>query len=165
MRRSLSVELRLTLIKCFVISKLDYCNFLYICCNLKQKKPLQKCLNAAVRFVYDLRKSQGTSEFLKRAHILPIQSRISYKICLIAYKIVNKMAPDYLTNMVSNYVPNRDLRSANDRTKLVTGHMDKTIASKMCTEWNNIPQYIREIKTIGSFKTQPKTYFFNKAFN
>ena len=75
------------------------------------------------------------------------------------------MAPDYLTNMVSNYVPNRDLRSANDRTKLVTGHMDKTIASKMCTEWNNIPQYIREIKTIGSFKTQLKTHFFNKAFH
>ena len=46
MRNSLSEELRLTLVKCFIISKIDYCNFIYANSTKIKIYKLQKCLNA-----------------------------------------------------------------------------------------------------------------------
>ena len=88
MKKSLDGKIRLTLIKSLIISKLDYCNFLYSHAPNYLIQRLQKCLNAAVRFVFNVRKSARITPYLKSAHILPIRSRIDYKLCYYAYKIL-----------------------------------------------------------------------------
>ena len=51
-RHVLDVDIKLTLVKCFILSKIDYCNILLNQAIKKQINPLQKLVNAAVRFVY-----------------------------------------------------------------------------------------------------------------
>ena len=164
MRKSLDEHTRLTLVKSLILSKLDYSNFLYANLPNNQIQKLQKCLNAAVRFIYNVRKSSSITPYLKKAHILPIKYRITYKLCFYGFKILNGYAPTYLKNMVHSRNSNRHLRSATDETVLETNHAASTIAHRLCVAWNALPRDIREAPNIEIFKTQLKTHLFRQAF-
>ena len=164
MRDVLPEDLKLTLIKCYVISRIDYCNFMYANCPKKKINKLQKCLNSAVRFVYNVRKSSSITPFLKKAHILPMSYRIKYKLCFYMYKISRQSAPAYLCRMFQQYVTNRPLRSSEDSTIMETQLGSNTIAGKMCLTWNELPRSIRDIQSINTFKTSLKTHYFILAF-
>ena len=164
MRNMLPEDVKLTLIKCYILSRLDYCNFMYAKCSQKQVYKLQKCLNSAVRFVYNVKKSTSITPFLKKAHILPMKYRIKYKLCFYMHKICRKIAPMYLIRMFYPYEPNRDLRSSADTTIMKTNLSCSTIAEEMCLTWNQLPKSIREIQCIEKFKTSLKTHYFLLAF-
>ena len=59
----------------------------------------------------------------KECHFLPIQYRIKYKLCLIAFKIVNNLAPQYLTGTTFFYrLLRENLRIGNDHFILNSRH-------------------------------------------
>ena len=59
------------------------------------------------------RKSCHITPILKELHWLPINQRIIFKLLLIVYKCTNNVAPSYLTELLSKYLPTRTLRSGN----------------------------------------------------
>ena len=165
MRNSIGEDLRLSLVKCYILSKLDYCNFLYANATNKQLKPLQKCLNAGMRYIFSIRRSQHVTPYLKRAHVLPIRFRIIYKLCMYVYKINNGLAPEYLNSLVTKRETSRQLRSTMDETLVATHYEPSTIAFRMCSEWNQLPRELREAPSIDSFKKYLKTHLFRRAFD
>ena len=48
---------------------------------------------------------------LKNLHWLPVKLRITFKILLLTYKILNGQSPSYLTSLISSYKPVCYLRS------------------------------------------------------
>ena len=50
---------------------------------------------------------------MKDLHWLPIGARIDFKILLLAFKILNDLAPYYLSSLLLRYQPARLLRSSN----------------------------------------------------
>ena len=132
-RNYLDIELKILLIKSYVLSKLDYCNI--ILANIPDKliKCLQRVQNASVRFIYNVTKNEHISQYLKKAHFLPIKFRIQYKMCLITFKILNGLSPDYLLDLVQLYIPKRaHLRSECDRYRLqLPSKYSNTISYKM----------------------------------
>ena len=69
---------------------------------LPKKLPcLQKVLNSCVRFIYGLHGHQDDYlPYLRETHILPIEQRVVFKACLMAYKIIHGSAPDYLCEQI-----------------------------------------------------------------
>ena len=128
----LDKDTKVTLVKSLILSKIDYCNFLYAHAPNNQIYRLQKCLNSAVRFIYNVRKSTSARLYLKEAHILPVKYRIEYKLCFYAYKIIHGTALSYLQEMIQNRQPSQLLRSAMDTTVLVTNYSETTIAYHIC---------------------------------
>ena len=99
--RCLDHATKVLLIKQLIISRLDYCNILYVGLPAKLLDCLQKTLNSCVRFVYGLHGHQEDySQYLSKLHILPIAERVRYKACMMAYKIVHGQAPVYLSDQV-----------------------------------------------------------------
>ena len=99
-------------------------------------------------------------------HWLPLQKRISYKLCLYVYKILQHSAPTYLEDMISVYTPTRTLRSMSDRTlltiprsALVVG--DKCFSISASRQWNGLPLSLRECHSLDTFKKHLKTYLFS----
>ena len=89
----LKEDTKLMLVKQLVLSKLDYCNALYVNLPMKSLKKLKSVLNAGVRFIYNVEDlSEDLLQYYRRAHILPIEERIKFKICLLAYKAVYGLA-------------------------------------------------------------------------
>ena len=100
-RRFLTLDQRKMFVTSFILSRLDYCNALY----MKVKKilliKLQKLQNAAARFVLGAtRRTASTNELLKKLHWLPVYRRIRFKICCFMFRVFhNWNCADYLYNL------------------------------------------------------------------
>ncbi|KAJ8048169.1 hypothetical protein HOLleu_00363 [Holothuria leucospilota] len=49
---------------------------------------------------------------IRYLHWLPVNQRITYKILILTFEILNHMSPDYLTELITPYTPSRVLRSS-----------------------------------------------------
>ena len=165
-RYGLPVEARLLVVKSFILSKIDYCNILYCTLNAGQVRQLETVLRNAVRFIYDLKRRDSISAYMKKAHFLPVAFRIKFKTCLFVYKIINGLSPVYLNNLVTQAIPaEHNLRSNVDNLKLQqTQSGVKTIQHQMVQNWNCLPYDIRSSTSIHTFKRNLKTHYFNIAF-
>ena len=92
---------------------------------------MERLLNACIRFICNIQlKNPDLSRYYACSHILPVKYRINYKLCLMVYKILNNLAPEYLSDLFYVFKPFRkNLRSKNDHTIINTGHyIEKTIS-------------------------------------
>ena len=62
---------------------------------------MRRVMNAAVRFVADLGPRDPTSEAQRELHWLPIEQRITYKLCVIKHSVETDSAPEYISDMVT----------------------------------------------------------------
>ena len=99
------------MINATVTSRLDYCNSLLYGAKQSHIDRLQCCQNNAATIISKRRKFDHISPVLRKLHWLPVEHRISYKILLLTYKALNGHAPQYLTAIISKYVPPQPLRS------------------------------------------------------
>ena len=131
---------------------------------------LQSVLNAAARLVSGTRKFDHISPILKELHWLPIKQRIKYKIILLVFKSLNKLAPPYLSDKLVTK-PENGLRSSNQNLLIVPRKNLKSYGDRsFCTAgpklWNSLPRNMRQMTALElePFKAQLKTYLFNEAF-
>ena len=128
---------------------------------------LQKVLNACIRFIFDLAPGEVVETYSKDIHILPVKFRIIFKLCVISYKILNGLAPDYLQDKVQikNSNSQRDLRSNFDFTLLeLPVQYRKTGHYKLAEHWNMLPINIRESSSLNIFCSLLKTHLFTLAY-
>ncbi len=111
--RNIAKLWNIKLVCVFMISRLDYCNALLGGCLASSINKLQIVQNAAARVLTRSRKYDHITPILQSLHWLPIKFLISYKIVLHTYKVLNDLAPVYLTNLLSRYNPTCSLRSQN----------------------------------------------------
>ncbi len=101
------------LIHAFMTSRLDYCNALLCGCSARLINKLQMVQNAAARVLTRTRKYDLISLVMSTLHWLPIKHCKKNLIWLITYKALNGLAPQYLSELLSNYIPPRPLCSQN----------------------------------------------------
>ena len=71
---------------------------------------LRSTLNGAVRFIYNIEdRTTDLVPFYKKAHILPIDQRIFFKVCLLTHKSVHGTAPGYLKALLDVAVVDTEL--------------------------------------------------------
>ena len=112
-RKYLSRDATEQIIHSFITSRLDNNNALLYGLPANQLYRLQKIQNTAARILTFSRKSCHITPILKELHWLPINQRIIFKLLLIVYKCTNNVAPSYVTELLSKYLPTRTLRSGN----------------------------------------------------
>ena len=162
-KRCLDESHRILLVQSLILSKLDYCNSVLANVPGYLIKKLQRVMNAGVRFIYDVRKREHITPYMMRAHFLPVKYRIKFKLCLIVFKSLNNLAPEYLSEMMIPHIPT--LRNERDILLLkISPNKEKTIYYQMCVSWNSLPLYIRKAETIVIFKRELKKYYFNEAY-
>ena len=162
-KRCLDEKRRILLVQSLVLSKLDYCNSILANVPMYLIKKLQRVMNAAVRMIYDVKKRDHISPYIMRAHFLPVKYRIRFKLCLIVYKALHGMAPDYIQELLVPRHPT--LRGGRDIMMLeIPFKKEKTVQYQMCIHWNELPLNIRMSSSIAQFKKNLKTHYFQEAF-
>ena len=129
-------------------------------------------MNASARLVYCAFKYRHITPLLRELHWLPVRMRIDFKILLIAFEILQDLAPGYLKNLVSILPASHyQLRRNNNGILLVSPRLkmkktmeDRSFMVAVPFLWNSLPLSVRQAKDIDIFKRLAKTYLFSRAF-
>ena len=154
------------LVHALVTSRLDYCNSLLYGVPKYVTDSLQRIQNIAARIV-SKSNPQHITPVLEDLHWLPIASRIRFKVLLLTFKCLHDSAPDYLSSLVVPYHPSRTLRSSSQsllaapKTKLKS-YGDRSFQVAAQKEWNKLPNFIKEAKSVNCFKKLLKTFLFKE---
>ena len=156
---------RIRLVKTYVINRLDYCNILYSNCTNSELYFLQKVINAAIRFIYNLTKRTSITPYAIKCHILPVKYRLMYKCALFTYKTLNSLSPDYLLDIFKlKDVRHEGLRTSTDILLLKYPTNSNSVYAKIVKFWNELPSELRYQTNINKFTKDLKTFYFKKAF-
>ena len=158
-----------TLAASFILSRLDYCNALYKNLNKCQIEQIQKLQNFAAKVVLSKTIYDHVTPCLIELHWLPVSYRIDYKIAVLTFKCLYGLAPEYLSDLIEEYQPTRQLRSANQKllTQKVVKYVrlgEKSFSFSAPEVWNKLPFFLRNELSFEVFKKKLKTYYFNLAF-
>ena len=170
-RRFLSLEACHHAVRALVLSRIDYANSLLYGAREADLKRLQRIQNKAARLVFACGRDRCSVKLLSSLHWLPLKQRIHFKIMLQVYKCIEGTAPAYLLNLVTLYNhpdttrSRHRLRSSSDITKLNPVRSHKRAGDCCFTVfgpqlWNKLPVYVREAKSVSTFKSLLKTYLF-----
>ena len=131
-------------VRSLVLSRIDYCNGLLSTIPSNQLIRVQRLQNWAARLILQVSRDHPSQPLLNSLHWLPLKQRITFKLLLFVYKILNEQAPEYLTNCLTLYTPARALRSASDtlrltypKTRTLAG--DRTFTVSASKHWNDLP--------------------------
>ena len=159
-----------TLVLSLVMSHLDYSNSVLVGAPDVLINKLQRIQNMCAKLVLLRTKYDSSTKALKDLHWLPIRLRINFKICLLTYKCVHNIGPEYLSSLLTFRKNNtRTLRSSvlNDKllleiptTKLKT-FAARSFSVKGPEMWNSLPENLRLSPSLATFKSSLKTYLFD----
>ncbi|CAJ0953833.1 unnamed protein product [Ranitomeya imitator] len=158
------------LVHALIISRLDYCNILFCGLPANTLAPLQSILNSAARLIHLSPRYSSASPLCKSLHWLPFPQRIQFKLLILTYKAIHNLSPPYISELISRYLPSRDLRSSQDL--LLSSTLIRSSSNRLQDFsrispilWNSLPQHVRLSTTVGSFRRNLKTHLFRKAYS
>ena len=168
-RKYLTADAAEKAIHAFISSRLDYGNSLLYGLPDYQIKRVQRIQNTAARILTKTSKYEHITPVLKDLHWLPVENRIIFKILTLTYRCLNKLAPQYLADLLHYHQNERNLRSTNQHLLQVPKSYKKTYGDRAFVNaaprlWNSLPLNIRQSDSLTSFKTNLKTHMFKQSY-
>jgi len=169
-RQFLSTESTHQLVSSMILSRLDYCNGTLSGLPSTSLNRLQKVQNQAARLVLRRCKTDRASPLLQELHWLPVDSRIKYKICTLAFRHFEGTLPPYLSSKLVSYCPSRSLRSSGEKLLKAPRFNLKSSGFKAFHVqaphlWNSLPSSLRNSPSLATFKKNLKTHLFKLHFS
>ena len=110
--------------------------------------------------------SVPTGPVPSHCHWLPVQAGIDYKLSTICHSFLSDSSPAYFSDLLTVYIPSRQLRSSADTQILRIPHARTYPFCQRCfsfcapKKWNSLPSDIHHIQTSYAFKTVLKTHLY-----
>ena len=168
-RRCIDEDTARTVAGSIVGSRIDYCNSILHGTSASNLNKIQRVINTLARVVTGTGRREHITPVLKRLHWLPVRSRITFKVALMAYKTLTTKKPDYLSELLTFQSAPRTLRSSSSFRLHVdvpkTAFAGRAFRYAAPLIWNGLPNYLTDLSmSLDNFKGQLKTYLFNQCY-
>ena len=103
-------------------------------------------------------------------HWLPVLFRVNFKVLLLTFKAIRKLAPSYINDLFkikplnSRYGLQSNDGILHPNLKTLTTLGDRAFATSAPKLWNDLLSDIRMAKFVDTFKKLLKTHLFSKVF-
>ena len=170
-KKYLSRDSLLTLIRAFITIRLDYCNSFLYGLPKSQIAKLQRIQNAAARLAMNIGKYSHVTPALYDLHWLPVRARIHFKILVLTFKAIHRLAPPYISDLISvrpkssyNLRSNSSLLLEPPKEKMLATLGARSFYAAAPCLWNSLTPELRDVKSINIFKRNLKTHLFGQVF-
>ena len=134
---------------------------------------LQSVQNAAVRLIFNMRRSEHITDALISLHWVRVPERIIFKVATLTFRALHSTAPPYMTSQFTRVadMPNRRrLRSASSNQLDVLSFRLATVGSRAfpiagAKVWNSLPDDVTSAPSLSTFRRHLKTYLFRCWYN
>ena len=146
----------------------DYCITVWGNSTKQNIKTLQILQNPAARAVlgnFDFNSS--VSLMIKQLKWTTVQNRYTYFTCIMVYKCLNGLAPDYLINLFKyvsethSYITRNVSNNNLALPSLSTSLYKHSFSYNGALLWNSLPLYIRNSSSLNTFKSMLSHYLNN----
>ncbi|MCU7801538.1 MAG: reverse transcriptase family protein, partial [gamma proteobacterium symbiont of Lucinoma myriamae] len=151
----------------YILPIFDYGCIIWGRCSNSNMNRLLKLQKRAARIILQAEFMTPSQTMFKKLKWLPFPNRIQYHICVMVYKSLNDLAPDYLTELFTKTFEThgRNLRSVeNDMLRVPcsrTCYYEKSFAVDGAKQWNSLPLHLRQSSNLNIFKKALKSHLLN----
>ena len=145
----------------FIGSSIDYASTLWDKSSDNKLRPLNVIYKRIIKQILLKSNSLKKDDYLTLG-ILPLTEKLKFNKGVFMHKIMTKNAPNNLINMFQKN-PNKNFHNDVVTRTPNTELYKKSFHYSGCTLWNNLPEQMRQIKHLYSFKTAYKKYIFSQV--
>ena len=155
-----------------ILSMFNFGNVLQLNISQQSQTKIQRVQNLCSRFIFDVKKKSMVDydDLRRKLNMLDMnQRRALHSLCLL-FKILNNLGPVYLRDLFTLHeeVSLRETRTSNRNIYLPTTPVssihNKSFRYYAARIWNELPNYIKVSKTLGTFKNKVKKLLLSKEF-
>ena len=151
----------------YILPIFDYCCIIWSRSSALNTNRLLKLQKRAARIILGADIMTPSKHMFKELQWLSFQQRVNYHTCLLVYKSLNGLAPEYLSQLFTktSEMHSRNLRSVdNDELRVPfarTNYFAKSFSVESAKQWNTLPIHLRQISNINTFKTNLRVHLLN----
>ena len=136
-------------------------------CSSGLKNKIQRLQNRAARIIlnnFDYENFNGI-DLVKSLNWLSFEERFKYLTCVLVYKAIHGLAPNYLCDSIilDKDITDRHTRSADEMhahvPKFKTEYFHKSFSITGPQTWNSLPSALRNASKLSTFKKECKKFF------
>ena len=167
-RRFLDLSSARCSVNALFLSRIDYCNSLYVGLPDEFLKRLQCVQNSAARMIFNLRKHDPVSHHLKTLRWLSVPNRAKYRVACLSFRCLNGSAPSYLSSLLTPYSRTRDLRSCGKNLLVTKSYRlaqygERAFSRAAPLIWNSLSDTVRQAPTFSTFRSRLFKELFSAA--
>ena len=147
-----------TLVCAVTSSRLDYCNALFMnigSCNMKK---LQRLQNSSAKLILARSRRDSATASLQELHWLSIEKRVTFKILLMAHKVMIGHCPENLTLQAKD--SGRGTGKVLEEPAVKTKYGKRMFGYNAPRLWNALPLRLQNEENTENFKKELKTVLF-----
>ncbi|XP_071652803.1 uncharacterized protein [Temnothorax longispinosus] len=166
-KNSLSRQLRVKLVTALIWPLLDYCSLVYNDVTDELDTRLQRLINCAIRFIFNLRRDEHITPFRHQLGWLSVKNRRLYFLGIEMYKISRGISPGYLSDIFikPDSLIRRSSRLVVEHAFQIPTHRTETYHRSFHLAgiylWNSLPSEIVSSSTIIEFKRKLHNHIFS----
>ncbi len=165
LRRIVPAETLQLLYNAIILPHFDYADIVYDTATGFSKDRLQKLQTRAARLITGSGPRTSRNSMFAELGWLCLQNRRDFHKCIMVYKCLHNLAPDYLCQLFVQNGVNHDYNTRHSshlratRTNTEYYHRGFTVSGQKL--WNELPNNVKECSTLASFKNT--LYMFLKS--
>ena len=163
-KKFLNLDCRKLFYNGYILPLIDYCCVVWGNCNECDLNRILKLQKRAARLILNKDCQTPSEPLFKKLGIMTVHNRIKYHKCILVYKCLNKLAPNYLCEKISyrsevNPYPLRNVEKGDlnvPKPKRELLKMSFSYSGPFL--WNTLPESIRKSPSVQSFSSNIKSY-------
>lgn len=166
--RQLPVKVKKLLATQLLFPRFDYACVAFIDISGELAGKMERQLNKAVRFVFNLQRRASTADFRRKLNWLSLYQRRQYFLLTLTYKVLKTKTPRYLYDLLKPHIIDYATVSTKTRQqpffkipRTSSRSLDTTFTFSAMCAWNSLSIDIREAENAQQFKSKLKAFFLS----